>query len=343
MRALVTGCAGFIGSHLSEKLARQGELVVGIDCFTDFYPRWMKQQNLDWLLKQENFALQEANLLSCDIDEIVSNSFPISGGRGRGKGNFSVSGEGEEGGVVVFHLAAQPGVRRSWGVSFNTYVENNILATQRLLEWAKGNPVQRFIYASSSSVYGDGGDLPMKEDSPPVPLSPYGVTKLAAENLCQLYWKSHQVPALSLRYFSVYGPRQRPGMAFHRVIEAILKDKEIEVYGDGNQTRDFTYVDDVVNATISAVQGPEGEVFNIGGGGRIALAESIGMLEELVGKRAKAKYVSEQRGEMRHTHADISKAAEVLGYQPGVKLKEGLRNQIEWMKSAVVREGERTV
>jgi len=238
MKALVTGCAGFIGSHLTERLLREGYEVIGIDCFTDYYAREIKERNTENALNQKNFKLIEEDILEMD-------KFPEVD--------------------YVFHEAAQAGVRASWGKSFKIYTRNNIETTQKLLEFYKDLNIKKFVYASSSSVYGDA-ELPMKEDSLLKPVSPYGVTKLAAENLCYLYWKNYNVPTVSVRYFTVYGPRQRPDMAIHKFVKAIFNGDEITVFGDGTQTRDFTYVDDAVEATILAAESNSiGEVYNIGG------------------------------------------------------------------------------
>ncbi|MCJ7806737.1 MAG: NAD-dependent epimerase/dehydratase family protein, partial [Clostridia bacterium] len=239
---LVTGVAGFIGSHLVRRLLAEGCRVIGIDCFTDYYDRGIKEKNISDLLEQARFTM-----IRRDIVDLEDNWF--------------------EGVQWVFHQAAQAGVRASWGDQFAHYTHHNVLSTQRLLEWARHSGIERFIYASSSSVYGASGKLPMHEDDLPRPLSPYGVTKLAAEHLCNLYHQNFALPATSLRYFTVYGPGQRPDMAFHRFIRAILKDEELVVYGSGEQTRDFTYIDDIVEANLSAAsaQNVLGRVYNIGG------------------------------------------------------------------------------
>ena len=303
MRALVTGCAGFIGSHLVERLLRDGYKVTGVDCFTDYYPSEIKKANISNALSHPNFKLIEENILDIDTDK-----FPEVG--------------------YVFHLAAQAGVRASWGKNFEIYARNNIEATQRLLEFYKGREIQKFVYASSSSVYGEAG-LPMREDSLLKPVSPYGVTKLAAENLCYLYYTNYRVPVISLRYFTVYGPRQRPDMAIHRFVRAVLNGEEIIVYGDGEQTRDFTYVDEVVEATISAANSElVGEVLNIGGGGRMSVNQLIRKIENITGKKAKLKYVVSQKGDVKDTLADISKAKEILNWKPGAKIEEGLERYI---------------
>ena len=309
MKVLVTGCAGFIGSHLVERLLEEGYRIVGIDCFTDYYSEDMKRKNMEGFKNNENFEFIEKDILNMNLMPVL------------------------EGVDYVFHLAAQPGVRASWGKNFEVYTRNNILATQRLLEACKGLEIKRFVFASSSSVYGDSRDLPLKESLYPKPVSPYGVTKLAAENLCVLYYKNYGIPVVSLRYFTVYGPRQRPDMAFHKFIKAVLEEKAITIYGDGNQTRDFTYVSDAVNATVLGMKGEPGEIYNIGGGSRISVNKAIEVIEELTGKKAKIKYEPFQKGDMRDTYADISKAENELGYKPEIDINTGLKKQIEYVRN----------
>jgi UDP-glucose 4-epimerase len=312
LKALVTGAAGFIGSHLAEELVRQGWTVVGLDSFTDYYARALKERNLSRLRETPGFELVTGDLLSADLELLLQ----------------SVE--------VVFHQAGQPGVRRSWGRSFDAYTNNNILATQRLLEASLSlGSLQRFVFASSSSVYGDSPDLPYSERTLPQPVSPYGVTKLAAEHLCRLY--SHLgVPAVSLRYFTVYGPRQRPDMAFTRFIQSLLEGTEIVVYGDGEQTRDFTYVSDIVAANMAAATVPleevAGRTFNLGGGSRVKLRDVIAQLESLTGCSARLRFDPNQRGDARHTHADSTAARETLGFIPQVQLQAGLEEQVRWAK-----------
>ena len=321
MKTLVTGCAGFIGSHLVDKLLEQRYEVIGIDCFTDYYPRELKEANISNALK--NFSLKKKPLLKkyhknakfefIEKDILDMDKFPEVD--------------------YVFHLAAQAGVRASWGKSFEIYTRNNVEATQKLLEFYKDSDITKFVYASSSSVYGDA-ELPMKEDSLLKPVSPYGVTKLAGENLCYLYWKNYGVPTVSLRYFTVYGPRQRPDMAIHKFVRAIINEEEIAVFGDGTQTRDFTFVDDAVEATVLTVgNNLVGEVFNIGGGSRISVNELIKLLEELTGKEGRVKYVEKQKGDVRDTLADVSKAKKLLGWKPKVDISVGLKSFIEWFIS----------
>ena len=305
MKALVTGCAGFIGSHLSERLLKEGYEVIGIDCFTDYYSREIKEKNVRAALNHHNFNFLEKDILEMD-------EFPDAD--------------------YIFHQAAQAGVRASWGKDFEIYTRNNILATQRLLEFYKTKRIKRFVYASSSSVYGDA-ELPMRENSLLKPVSPYGVTKLAAENLCYLYWKNYGVPAISLRYFTVYGPRQRPDMAIHKFVKAILNDEEITVYGDGSQTRDFTYIDDIVEANLLAANSDSaGETFNVGGGSRISVNDLVGKMEQTAGEKARIKYIEKQKGDVADTLADTSKITKLLNWKPEVEIEEGLRRFTEWVK-----------
>lgn len=305
MKALVTGCAGFIGSHLVDKLLNLGYKVIGIDCITDYYPREIKGENITVALEHKDFDFIEEDIL--EIDQFPSVDY-------------------------VFHLAAQAGVRASWGSSFEIYTVNNIEATQKLLEFYKSRKIKKFVYASSSSVYGDA-ELPMKEGSLLKPVSPYGVTKLAGENLCYLYWKNYNLPTVSLRYFTVYGPRQRPDMAIQKFVKAILDGEEIIVYGDGNQTRDFTYIGDVVEANILAANSEmEGQVFNVGGGSRISVNELIKLMEDVLGKKANIKNIEKQKGDVRDTWADVSKAEKELGWKPKVKIEEGFRKFVDWWK-----------
>ncbi len=308
MRILVTGAAGFIGSHLSEKLIELGHDVIGVDCFTDYYSKDIKRNNIASLIKNERFQFIEADLLKLDLRKLIS------------------------GIDYIYHQAAQAGVRPSWGKSFEVYNRLNILITQRLLEAAAKTNIKRLIFASSSSVYGDTPDIPMTEHSLLYPLSPYGVTKLAAEQLCYLYWKNFQVPVVSLRYFTVYGPRQRPDMAFNRFIRATILGEKIEIYGDGEQTRDFTYIADAVSANMLCMEnGSPGNVYNIGGGSRITVNKVIEKIENISGSKLEVSYQEVQKGDMRHTYADISKAKDELGYAPSIGIDEGLANEVNWL------------
>jgi len=309
MRFIVSGCAGFIGSHLCEYLTNLGYKVVGIDSFSDFYPREFKEKNIEGLLKSPLFDFIEKDMLELRLEEIFEEY------------------------DAIFHLAAQPGVRTSWGKNFDYYIKDNIILTQRILEALKGFKGKRLVFASSSSVYGDSKMLPFKEDGLLSPVSPYGVTKLACENLCLLYHKNFGIDVVILRYFTVYGPRQRPDMAFHRFFRSILEGKEIEIFGDGNQTRDFTYVDDIVKATFSAWQkGISGEVYNLGGGENISLLNLLRIIENVTGEKLKISFREREKGDAPHTWADYSKAKKDLEYTPSVKLELGLKNQWEWIQ-----------
>jgi nucleoside-diphosphate-sugar epimerase len=312
MNFLVTGAAGFIGSHLCNRLLKEGARVWGVDAFTDFYPKWIKDLNLRPLLPQSNFEFISEDILFMNLEKTLERM------------------------DIVFHLAAQPGVRASWGENFSIYTRNNIEATQKLLEAAKSVQIKRLIYASSSSVYGLCPKLPMEETSELRPFSPYGVTKLAAENLCFLYYKNYGVPCLSLRFFTVYGPGQRPDMAFHRFLKAIAQDKEIIVYGDGQQTRDFTYIDDIIQAIVSSINhGEMGEAYNVGGGSRKKLTDLISILGKVCQKKIQVTYQEGQKGDVRHTFADISKAKKDLNYSPRTSLENGLGEQWEWIQTFI--------
>ncbi|WP_159790599.1 NAD-dependent epimerase/dehydratase family protein [Sodalinema gerasimenkoae] len=309
-KVIVTGAAGFVGSTLVETLLAQGHHVIGIDGFTDYYDTRIKHRNLDSVLNEPRFQLIQDDIRNLDWTSLFKEV------------------------DVVYHQAAQAGVRASWGDGFQTYTELNINSTQLLLEAAKEANLSRFVYASSSSVYGNAIAYPTTENTLPQPVSPYGVTKLAAEHLCRLYHVNYGVPTVSLRYFTVYGPRQRPDMAFHKFLKAALDDEPISVYGDGQQTRDFTFVKDIVAANLAASEAPGaiGEVFNIGGGSRISLRDTISMMEEIVGKPIPINYMESSKGDARHTSADVSKAQQILSYQPQVSLQEGLRHEWEWLQ-----------
>ena len=310
--SVVTGAAGFIGSHLTETLLKQGEVVIGVDHFNDYYDPKLKRQNIASFIDHPNFKLIEGdiqfldwNLLLQDVD-------------------------------VVYHQAAQAGVRASWGASFRGYTERNINATQVMLEAAKdAKNLKRFVYASTSSVYGNAETLPTSELIPPQPVSPYGITKLAAERLCGLYYDNWGVPFCALRYFTVYGPRQRPDMGFHKFFKAAMEDRSIDVFGDGLQTRDFTFVSDAVAANIAAgnTGAATGQIFNIGGGSRVVLADVLDMMELVMGKSIQRNHIEKARGDARHTAADVSKARDLLGFNPQVSLREGLTLEWEWIQA----------
>jgi nucleoside-diphosphate-sugar epimerase len=312
---VVTGVAGFIGSHLAERLVSSGHQVTGIDCFTDYYPRTYKEANLERLFDNRNFHFVEADLLDADLLPLLSNV------------------------DYVFHQAAQPGVRKCWGSHFSTYVSNNILSTQHLLETVKQVSLTKLIVASTSSIYGDAEGDSTPESVLPRPKSPYGVSKLAAEHLCNVYASSFGFPVVVLRYFTVYGPRQRPDMAFHIFIKAMLQGEEIVIFGDGNQSRDFTFVDDAVEANILAMDSPTPtDIFNIGGGSRVTVNETLQLLEKITGITPRVRYAPGVRGEARRTAADIRKAQRMLGYEPKYSLAEGLTKEVEWLKASYVRE-----
>jgi nucleoside-diphosphate-sugar epimerase len=312
MQALVTGVAGFIGSTLAEELVASGANVVGIDSFTDYYPRAVKEQNLSGLRGQRHFRFIEGRIQDVDLEYALTDR------------------------THVFHLAAQAGVRKSWGRDFAVYTANNVEATQVLLEACAGRPLERVVYASSSSVYGDNVSLPMKEDALPQPVSPYGVSKLAAEHLCALYHHNYGVPAVSLRYFTVYGPRQRPDMGFHRFLRASIREEPIRIYGDGEQTRDFTYVQDAVRATIAAAsQGVPGRVYNIGGGSRVSVNQVLEVIGRVSGRQPRVEVEPAQKGDMRHTYADTQLARADLGFRPATGLQDGLAAEYNWLRDTL--------
>jgi UDP-glucuronate 4-epimerase len=313
LKALVTGCAGFIGSHLTEALLADGDSVLGIDCFNDNYGRRQKLANLETARQWDNFDFVPVDLSRGELRDLV------------------------EGCDVVYHLAAEPGVRSSWGARFDQYLRNNVLATQLLLEAMRATPETRLVYASSSSIYGEAEALPTPEATTPRPHSPYGMTKLAGEHLCSLYNGNHGVEVVMLRYFSVYGPRQRPDMAFNIFCRAALAGEPITIFGDGRQTRDFTYVGDIVAATRAAAAsaGVSGRVFNIGGGSRIALADAIAQLEELSGRALEVTHLPMQDGDVRDTGADTTQAEDALGFEPSTSFEDGLRAEYEWVDAGV--------
>src|SRR5216110_1261734 len=306
-RVVVTGAAGFIGSHLCERLLGDGHEVIGIDSFSDYYERGRKEQNLETLRRDGRFTLEELDLVDADLARIL------------------------DGATVVFHLAGQPGVRPSWGSHFDRYVHDNIVATQRLLEALREVPVQRLVFASSSSVYGNAEMFPTKETALPRPVSPYGMTKLAAEHLAFVYMRNFGIPATSIRYFTVYGPRQRPDMAFHRFMEALVDEQEIEIYGDGEQTREFTYVSDAVDGTVKAASADVvGQIVNLGGGSRVTVNRVLDTLEDISRIKVRRLHLPAAPGDPRHTGASINVAREKLEWERRVSLREGLTKQWEW-------------
>jgi UDP-glucose 4-epimerase len=309
---VVTGAAGFVGSHLCDRLLAEGHEVVGIDSFSDYYDRHIKLRNLEAALANPRFRLEEADLVDGDLGRMLANA------------------------RVVFHLAGQPGVRPSWGGQFDRYVHDNIVATQRLLEAILSSRLDRFVFASSSSVYGDAEMFPTRETALPKPVSPYGMTKLAAEHLAFVYMRNFGVPVTSLRYFTVYGPRQRPDMAFSRFMHALVEDEEIEILGDGEQTREFTFVSDAVDGTVKAATGDVvGHVVNLGGGSRVTVNKVLATLEEITGMTARRRVLPATPGDPRHTGASINVARERLGWEPRVSLRDGLTRQWEWFRSSV--------
>jgi nucleoside-diphosphate-sugar epimerase len=317
---VVTGCAGFIGSSLTDRLLADGRAVVGIDSFEDYYPRAQKQANLAAALANPRFTLVEANILD------------LAGGRSASSHASLVELLGGAGGV--YHLAAQAGVRASWGSSFEVYTKNNVLATQQLLEACVAAGVPKVVYASSSSVYGDQTVLPLAETAVPRPRSPYGVTKLAGEHLCGLYHANHGLDTTALRFFTVYGPRQRPDMAFNKFIRAMLEGREIAIYGDGAQTRDFTFIDDIVDGLVRAQQAPAGTVMNLGGGNRVSLSGAIATLGRIMGIEPKLANRAVEAGDVRDTWADISRAVDLIGYAPQTRLETGLAREVEWLRQS---------
>ena len=313
---LVTGAAGFIGSHLCHRLLSDGHQVVGVDNLSDYYDIRLKRDNLGGLIENDRFVFHERSLNDIDLAAVL------------------------EGVTVVFHQAAQAGVRASWGKQFEIYIDANIRATQNLLEAVKEHPLRRFVFAGSSSVYGETSQLPMCESHPTRPVSPYGVTKLSAENLCLLYRKNYQVPVVCLRYFTVYGPRQRPDMAFHHFLRTARRGEPLAVFGNGTQTRDFTFIDDIVEANLLAMVYPGDEsVFNIGGGSRVALNRVLDILQDLCGERFEIHYQEACRGDVTHTYADIRLAAKELGYSPRVSIGDGLARQCEWFNQMAKKFG----
>lgn len=306
MRALVTGAAGFIGSHLVERLARDGWDVVAVDNLTPYYDVTQKRANASAVRAGSGVEVTEADLTTADLAPLI------------------------EGIDVVFHQAGQPGVRSSWD-DFASYTEHNLLATQRLLA-ALPPSLSRFVFASSSSVYGNATSYPTHEGMLPKPHSPYGVTKLAAEHLCGVYARNTGVPTVALRYFTVFGPRQRPDMAMHRLIGAALTGDSFPLFGTGEQVRDFTFVGDVVDANVRAATADvaPGAVMNIAGGGATTLLEVIAVIEELTGRPIALDRRSTQAGDVQRTGGSTEVAAAALGWEPAVSLREGLRRQIEW-------------
>jgi nucleoside-diphosphate-sugar epimerase len=310
-RYVVTGCAGFVGSHLAASLLDRGDEVLGVDSFTDYYARSLKEENLANLRERDAFSFGEADLAEDALEPLV---------------------EGADG---VFHLAAQPGVRGSWGSTFAVYVRDNVVATQRLFEVASRLSV-KVVFASSSSVYGDAEAYPTPEETPPRPISPYGVTKLGCEHLAAAYHRGFGLDVVGLRYFTVYGPRQRPDMAFTRITTAVVGGQRFHVFGTGEQSRDFTYVADAVAATIASMDhGPSWAVYNVGGGQEASLRDVIGMCEELSDRRLDVVYDEAMAGDVRRTAADTARIRRDLGWTPETGLEDGLRAQLDWAERRV--------
>jgi UDP-glucuronate 4-epimerase len=308
---LVTGAAGFIGSHLVDRLLAEGCEVVGVDAFTGYYSRRSKERNLEAALGEDGFRFVEGDLLRLDLEEVL---------------------RGVEG---VVHLAGEPGVRRSWGGALPKYLERNVVSTERLLEAASKNGTPRFVYASSSSIYGSDPGHPVAEEHPKRPTSPYGLSKLAAEELIRLYARERGVPGTILRYFTVYGPRQRPEMAVSRFIFAALRGRPVDVFGDGEQARDMTYVSDAVEATVAALDAPAG-VYNVGGGTRATVNALLDAVGRVTGSTVEPRYGPEAQGDVRSTWADSRRAAGVLGYRPRVGLEGGIAAQVAWARESLV-------
>jgi nucleoside-diphosphate-sugar epimerase len=313
-RCVVTGAAGFIGSHVVDRLLADGHEVVGVDCFTDYYPRPIKERNLAAARQSERFRLVEADLRTAELAPIF------------------------DGADVIVHEAAMGGLRRSW-TQFEQYLSCNVLATQRLLEAAREVKPGLLVHISTSSVYGSesSGD----ETRPTQPQSPYGVTKLAAENLVLAYASNFDLPVTVLRYFSIFGPRQRPDMGYHIFIERILRGEEITIDGDGSQTRGNTYIDDCVDATVRAAgHGPTGEVFNIGGGEQVSALDAVRLIERITGREARLRFGPPRAGEQRHALADTSKARRTFGWEPRTGVEAGLRAQVAWLQDKLAASAE---
>jgi nucleoside-diphosphate-sugar epimerase len=319
MRCLVTGCAGFIGSHLTDRLLAGGHEVVGVDALTNNYGHTVKVRNLSSARTSEQFEFVEADLTTLSLEPLLE----------------SVD--------IVFHLAAQPGVRSSWGTRFSEYTQRNIVATQRLLEAARDRDrLHRFVYASSSSVYGTVSDLPVSETTVPHPVSPYGVTKLAGEHLCGLYHANFGIPTVSLRFFTVYGARQRPDMAFHKFIEALEHGQSFTIYDDGKQSRDFTHVSDVISAVVRAGDASQvvGRVYNVAGGSQVSLLDSLTCLASVMERELVVGHEPKQAGDVRDTYADIRSAHQDLGYRPTVPLREGLVDEVTWYRAVAASDAD---
>jgi UDP-glucuronate 4-epimerase len=316
LRVLVTGAAGFVGSHLAELLLESGQEVVGVDSFSEYYSPTHKRDNLAGIAEHPSLTFVEGDINDLDLGALL------------------------DGVAVVYHLAGQPGVRASWGAEFDIYLSQNLLTTQRLLEATRDLPLERFVLASSSSIYGQAERFPTQESDRPRPVSPYGVTKLAAEHLCHLYHVAFGSPTVSLRYFTIFGPRQRPDMAFSRFIAAAMAERPLTVIGGGTQSRDFTYVADAVTATMAAGErGVPGRIYNIAGGCQATVLDVVRMLEQLLGRPLEREHIPPVPGDPQKTGADISAATSDLGYEPTTGLEDGLSRQLEHARSSAASDG----
>lgn len=306
----VTGVAGFVGSSVAERLLAEEFSVIGVDSFTDYYSIAQKKRNLSQLLKNKAFAFYELDLVKSDFTRLLTDV------------------------EYVFHFAAQPGVRDGFGKNFIHYLNINILATQKLLEAVKHIPLKKFVFASSSSIYGQHSSEEVSEDAVPQPISLYGTSKHMAENICRIYFTNYQVPTIIFRLFTVYGPRQRPDMAFNKIFSSIMNNEKVVIFGNGNQTRDFTFINDVVDATILALKSNAvGEVFNIGSGSSITLNDSLKILQNISGQNFNIEYFPKELGEGEHTLANISKAKTILNYSPKWNLRDGLIEEFHWLQT----------
>ena len=312
-RAVVTGAAGFIGSTLVDALLARGDTVVGVDCYTPYYDLATKLANLRAAREDPGFQLHEADLATADLRPVL------------------------EGAEVIYHQAGQPGVRPSWSSGFADYVTHNVLATQRLLGAATEEGVPRVVYASSSSVYGQAPTYPTDERDLPAPHSPYGVTKLAAEHLCGLYAANWGLSTVALRYFTVYGPRQRPDMAIHRLVRSAVTGEPFPLFGDGTAVRDFTFVDDVVRANIAAASAdvPAGTVLNIAGGSETTVTNLIELVGHIAGSPIAIERRSAQPGDVDRTGGAIERARSVLGWTPRIGLEDGIAAMVSWQRASV--------
>lgn len=308
-KCFVTGVAGFIGSSVAERLINDGHSVIGVDCFTDYYSIEQKKANIKNLLKSNSFHFLDADLSTLDLKQHLQDV------------------------DYIFHYAAQPGVRDGFGKNFNLYMKNNIMVLKQMLDAAKELPVRKFVFASSSSVYGQQSPLPIKEDIPLKPLSLYGASKLHCESMCDIYHQTFGMPIISLRFFSVYGPKQRPDMAFHKFIKAAVNGDKITINGDGTQSRDFTYINDIVDANILAMQSDvSGEAFNVGNGNTVSIKEAIRIIEQAADQKLEIEYNQQAPGDVDYTLADNSKAKNLLGYAPKWNLADGLATEYAWLK-----------